>query len=309
LGHDGQVTDGDLLNEAMAELYSSDLGEFTERRGVLAARARAGGQPSVAKQIAALRKPTRSAWVVNQLVHADPDVAARLAALGDELRTAERSMDGARIRELSVARRQLIEALARQAFGASGQADPPAGLREEVTATLTAALADPQVTDQLRTGTLVRAARWDGFGSAPASALTPVPPAAGGHRAPPAKATAAAPAKAATTTTTTTAAAPTTVAERAAAARAAAERAAADRAAAERDRHLAAVAAAEQAVAVADRAAEAAAMAEQEQESAVQQLEEQAADARRRLSDARQEARRAYSAQRQARQALDRLRR
>ena len=110
------MTDGDLLSEAMTELYSSDLGEFTERRGVLAAGARAGGQPSVAKQIAALRKPTRSAWVVNQLVHADPDVAERLAALGDELRTAERSVDGARIRELSVTRRQLIEALVRQAL-------------------------------------------------------------------------------------------------------------------------------------------------------------------------------------------------
>jgi hypothetical protein len=55
LRHDGQVTDGDLLSEAAAELYSADPDEFTERRGVLAGRARAGGEALVAKQIAALR--------------------------------------------------------------------------------------------------------------------------------------------------------------------------------------------------------------------------------------------------------------
>jgi len=144
------VTDSDLLSDAMTELYSSDLDEFTDRRGALAARARAADQASVAKQIAGLRKPTRSAWVVNQLVRAEPDAASRLAALGDDLRAAESSMDGARIRELSLARRKLIDALVRQAFTVSGQPAPTAGLREEVTATLTAALADPQVAEQVR---------------------------------------------------------------------------------------------------------------------------------------------------------------
>jgi len=305
------VTDGDLLNEAMAELYSSDLGEFTERRGALAARARADGQPSVAKQIAALRKPTRSAWVVNQLVHADPDVAVRLAALGDELRTAERSVDGARIRELSVARRQLIEALVRQAFAVSGQPVPPGGLREEVTATLTAALADPQVAEQLRAGTMLRPARWDGFGSAAASTLTPVPVPAEGH--PPAALKAVptsarpAPARPALAGAGPASPAPSAKATATSTAAAASARAAA-REAAERDRHRAAIAAAEQAVAEADRAAEAAASAEQEQENAVALLEEQVADARRRLYDASREARRANSELRQARRALDRMR-
>ena len=176
--HDGRVTDADRVSEAVAELYSSDLDAFTERRGALAARARAAGEGPAAKAIAGLRKPTRSAWAVNQVVRADPSVPSRLAALGDELRAAEAALDGAAIRELSVARRQLIGALVTQALAVSGQDPPSAALREEVTATFTAALADPELAGQLAAGTLVRAERRAGFGSGaePVLILAPSPP-------------------------------------------------------------------------------------------------------------------------------------
>ena len=121
------MTGSDLLREAVAELYSSGPEEFVERRGVLVARARAAGEASVAKQIAALRKPTRSAWVINQLVRSAPAVSDQLAELGDEFRTAQRSGDGAAIRQLSVRRRRLLDELARQAFTVSGQDSPPGG--------------------------------------------------------------------------------------------------------------------------------------------------------------------------------------
>ncbi len=162
----GRVTGADLLRDAVAELYSSDPDGFVERRGVLAAQAREAGQAPVARQIAALRKPTRSAWVVNRLVQAAPEVPGELASLGDELLAAQRSLDGAAIRELSQQRRQLIEALVRQAFTVVGLHSPPAGLRDEVATTLEAALADPQVARQLAAGTLARAARSEGFGLA-----------------------------------------------------------------------------------------------------------------------------------------------
>ena len=68
------MTDGDPLGDAVAELYSSDPDEFVARRTALVARAREAGQTPVAKQIAGLRKPTRSAWIVNQLVRAVQDL-------------------------------------------------------------------------------------------------------------------------------------------------------------------------------------------------------------------------------------------
>ena len=150
----------DLVADAVAELYQLDPDEFMARRKDLAEAARAAGDPAAAKQITGLRKPTRSAWVVNRLVRADPDVSPRLAALAGELRDAERSRQGARIRELSAARARLVDELTRQAL--SELPAPPAALREDVTATLDAAIADPEVAANL--GTLVRAAHWAGFG-------------------------------------------------------------------------------------------------------------------------------------------------
>ncbi len=160
----------DLLADAKAELYQGDPEQFMARRGELVAQAREAGQADVAKQIGALRKPTRSAWVVNRLVRADPEVTGRLAALAAELHQA--GLDGGRIRELTTARARLVDELTRQALDDLPAA--PAAVREEVTATLDAALADPEVAANL--GTLVRAAHWAGFGLGGAPA--PGPPAA-----------------------------------------------------------------------------------------------------------------------------------
>jgi hypothetical protein len=163
----------DLLADAKAELYQADPDDFMRLRGELATGAREAGETAVAKQIAALRKPTRSAWVVNRLVRADPEVPARLAELAAELRDAGPSMDGGRIRELSAARARLVDELTRQAL--NDLPAPPAAVREEVTATLDAALADPEVAASL--GTLVRAAHWAGFGLGSGVSAAP-PPAA-----------------------------------------------------------------------------------------------------------------------------------
>jgi hypothetical protein len=286
----------DLVHEAAAELYWSDPADFVERRGVLAGQARAAGQAAAAKSIAALRKPTRSAWVINRLIRSDAEVTSRLTGLGDELRAAQGSLDGAAIRELSARRRQLIAELSRQAFAASGLESPPAGIRDEVNATLGAALADPQLAGQLAAGTLERPAQAEGFGpSSPAGApvLTVLP---GGRRT-------QAPAKAAPRP-----ARRGTAQERAeAAAQARAEAAAREQAERER-RRQAALAEADQAVAEADAAAAAASTAELDLEASVQRLEQELADARQGLTDARLAARRARNRQRQARQARDRLR-
>jgi hypothetical protein len=285
------VTGPELLNEAVAQLYASDLDVFTELRGVLAARARAAGDAPAAKAIAGLRKPTRSAWVINQLVRADPSVPSRLAALGDELRSAEAVLDGAKIRELSRARRRLTSDLVRDALAMSGADPPPAALREEVTATLGAALADPQVAEQLAAGTLLRAAHPAGFGSGVAALATARP---------------AAPARSGAKADRQQADRERAESERAEAERAESERAEAERAEAEWKRSRA-IAEAEQVAADADRAADAAAEAEREQESAVRQAEEQLGQARRRLDEARLQARRAKTAQRDALKALGRL--
>jgi hypothetical protein len=159
----------DLLADAEAELYTADPDRFTQRRGELVAQAREAGQGDAAKRIAGLRKPTRSAWVVNRLVRTDTDARSRLAELSAELRDGERS--AARIRELTAARSRLVDELTKRALAQIPA--PPASLREEVTATLDAALADPEVAARL--GKLVRAAQWAGFGLDPMTAFPEAP--------------------------------------------------------------------------------------------------------------------------------------
>ena len=170
----GEKAETDLVAEAEAELYEADPDGFTQRRAELAAQAREAGEAAAARRIAGLRKPTRSAWVVNRLVRTDPQAASRLAALSAELRAAEGSAGGTRIRELTAARSRLVDELTRQAL--AGLPAPPAALREEVTSTLDAALADPHVAARL--GTLVRAEHWAGFGLNPEAIpdRAPAPP-------------------------------------------------------------------------------------------------------------------------------------
>lgn len=165
-GTDAPAGAGDSLAEAAAELYGADPQDFTERRKALAAAAKAAGDATAARQISALRKPTRAAWVVNRLARTDPGAPARLADLATALRDAEQTRDGPRLRELSAARGRLIDTLTSQALAAADVADPAAGLRDEVSATLTAALADPEVAAGFAAGTLTRAAEWAGFGLA-----------------------------------------------------------------------------------------------------------------------------------------------
>ena len=337
-GNDDGVSGTDFVGEATTELYGSDPEGFTERRAALAAAARAAGDRPAAKEIAGLRKPTRPAWVINQLVRADPGVASRLDRLGGELRAAAAALDGAKIRELSQARRQLVDSLIRQALEQAGEQAPSAALREDLTATFGAAVADPEVARDLASGTLLRPVHRADFspglaglalvqtpGDTPAGtgAATKTRPATAaepaGRRKPAGPAKAAGRAKAAdrgqaagqtgvpdqkSAAEEARAAAEARAAEKAKAAEEAKEAARA-RAAGERRR---AIADAEQVAAEASRAADQAVQAERDEQDTVHGLEDQLDEARRRLTTARRRVRETKLAGQKARRALARLR-
>ena len=162
-------------------LYGVAPQDFTALRTELVAAAKKRGDTQAAKRIAAARRPTAAAWVVNAMVHGRDDVRTRLGELAERLRSAHASMDGPRIRELTAEQRKLIDELARAGFVAAGIDEPSAALRDDVVGTLQAAIADPDVAARL--GRLAKAERWSGFGdfgavSAAAAAPTPQPKAA-----------------------------------------------------------------------------------------------------------------------------------
>src|SRR6266436_9337470 len=150
------------MADELDELYEVKLEEFTALRTKLAAAAKQRGDADTAKQISAARKPTAAAWVVNRLALRDQDIRKRLTGLGERLRDAHTAMDGDRIRGLSAEQRRLVDDVARAAFEEAELADPSAALRDDVTGTMQAAIADPDVAARL--GRLTKAERWSGFG-------------------------------------------------------------------------------------------------------------------------------------------------
>src|SRR5829696_5675283 len=150
------------MADELDELYEVKPEEFTALRTKLAAAAKQRGDADTAKQISAARKPTTAAWVVNRLALRDHEIRRRLAGLGERLKEAHAAMDGDRIRALSAEQRRLVDDVARAAFEEAELADPSAALRDDVTGTLQAAIADPDVASRL--GRLTKAEQWSGFG-------------------------------------------------------------------------------------------------------------------------------------------------
>jgi len=307
-GGNGGARVDDWVAVAVEELYSADPQAFTERRAELAAAARDAGDRAAAKAIAALRRPTRAAWVVNRLARTDPSGPAKLAELGAALRAAQRAGHGPRLRELSAARGALVDALTNQALSVADVADPPPALRLEVSQTLTAALADDEVAADFAAGTLTRAVQWSGFGVLPEAgggdggpgedgATTVPPPRLGvvtGGRS-----------RADTSRATGTAARPSAevVARRQAEEDERLAREADERAARRREQYAEAT----RAVALTAADAADAVAAEDRLEREVRDLEERLTRARAELAGMRMRARHAESAERRARQALERL--
>lgn len=151
-----------MADDALDELYAARPEDFTALRTKLAVEAKKRRDADAAKRITAARKPTTAAWVVNRIALRDEDVKRRLKDLGERLRDAHAAMDGERIRELSAEQRRLVGDFARTAFEEAELKSPTGALRDDVTGTLQAAVADPDVADRL--GRLTKAEEWSGFG-------------------------------------------------------------------------------------------------------------------------------------------------
>lgn len=161
-------SDDDPTAEAVRRLYAGSPDDFMASRSELAEAARTAGYTAAATQIEKLRKPTVAAWIVNAFVLDDADAVERLSALGDRLRAAQERLAADELRELTGERRKLVDQLTRAAFTKAGKRQPPAGLRDEVSGTFDAAVAEPEIAERL--GRLVRAEQWSGFGFLPTGA-------------------------------------------------------------------------------------------------------------------------------------------
>jgi hypothetical protein len=158
-------------DDLLRRLYEAPPERFVAQRDEAAAAARGRGDRDAAKRVAALRKPTVAAWLVNLLALRRPELLSELVQLAKALRTAQRNLRGDELRGLSEQRRKVVSALVAQARDLAVEADPDAAAGKlplaDVEATLTAALADEAVAEQVRSGRLVRTVTYAGFGEVP----------------------------------------------------------------------------------------------------------------------------------------------
>ncbi|MFE5672092.1 hypothetical protein ACFQ58_10860 [Agromyces sp. NPDC056523] len=173
----------DALTEAADALYALVPEEFTAARNARAADAKPA-DAELAKRIAALKRPSPSAWILNRLAREHDERLGDLTGLGGELADAQASGDGRAMTALVAERREIVGDLLRAAIELADAADrsPSRAMLDEVERTLVAATVSEEAGVVVRTGRLVRALQavgsdvdLDGAVAGEASAAPPRP--------------------------------------------------------------------------------------------------------------------------------------
>ena len=166
----------DLLSVA-DDLYGLPPNEFTAARDEAAAQAKADGQPPLAKQIGALRKPVAAAWVINLLVRRRRSDVERLFAIADRLREAQRTGEGAELRDLNRAAQAVVPAVVRVAGDLARSSGRPMteAVAGQVHQTLRAAMADPTAAAAVLSGRMIGALEATGGESIDVSSAIAIP--------------------------------------------------------------------------------------------------------------------------------------
>ena len=153
--------------DALADgLYALPPTQFVAARADVVAAARAAGDTGAGSALSALRKPTVTAWLCNQLVRAHRDDVDAALALGPALRDATVAGDREELRSLARRRTQLLTELvgrARAIADEHGQA-MTAGTQRQLESTFTAAAADPAAAASVLAGRLTTALSFEGLG-------------------------------------------------------------------------------------------------------------------------------------------------
>jgi hypothetical protein len=150
-------------------LYSGPLEEFTPARNELAKELRGGGDAEAADWVKDLRKPTRAAWIVNQLAARRKKDIATLLKRSEELRAQQEALiggsaDSDRLRDAARAEQLAIDRLLETAREIGAEHGVGATVLDRVAETLQAASSDPDVAEAIRLGRLTREQRATSLG-------------------------------------------------------------------------------------------------------------------------------------------------
>ena len=172
------------------ELFGLPPEEFVAARDEVARRLRREGDAEAARRVKALRRPSLSAWAVNQLARSQQRALEGLLVAGERLRAAHQAAlagggDAADLRAATRAEREAVAGLVSAALDRLREAGHPTTetTRDRIAATLHAAAASPEAADLVRHGRLIADLDPSGFGAAPGGpGVVPGRPAAAAGR-------------------------------------------------------------------------------------------------------------------------------
>jgi hypothetical protein len=169
----------DQLLEIADELYGLSQEAFTPARDAKAKELKA--DKDLAAAVKKLKKPSVASWVVNLFVRREGEQVEQVIAVGTALREAQDGMDGAELRALTKQRRQLTSAVTQQArtLAKDEGVKVTQSVADQVEATLTAAMVDPECAKAVRSGLLVAALSSTGVDTVDVAAAVAVPEALG----------------------------------------------------------------------------------------------------------------------------------
>jgi hypothetical protein len=151
------------------ELYALAPQAFTAARDGYIAEAKEAGGRALAADLAALKRPSVAAGLVNLVALRRPDSVERLIQLGQTIREAQGNVTPQQLRDLSARRRKELDdvvSLAQSLAAERGDATPTRAALTEVESTFAAAMADDASARVVRDGRAIRALSYSGFGEA-----------------------------------------------------------------------------------------------------------------------------------------------
>lgn len=171
------------VEEEIDRLYGKPLDEFTAARDALARKFRDAGDKAGADAVKALRKPTVSAWAINQIARKERMKVRSLLVAGEKLRKAHGDVlsggQPAAVAEATEAERNAITHLVSSAERVLSEAGHSASQStlDRIATTLRAAAVEDERRDLLERGRLQHDLDPTGFGP-PVPVATPARPGA-----------------------------------------------------------------------------------------------------------------------------------
>jgi hypothetical protein len=183
--------------EEIDRLYGLALDEFTPARDEAAKALRAGGDRQGSEEVKRQRKPSVTAWALNQVWRRDPERVSELLDAGAQLQHAQEQLlsggDRGLLRDAAARERELVSQLVEVAEDVLAAAGHPAGptIQNRLRETLHAAAGKSEARELLGVGRLVRDYQMSDLGLPGSGGFASAPPARAKPRADEAKAGAA----------------------------------------------------------------------------------------------------------------------